>query len=165
MLRRGTWYIGRSPPQTEEEWRTLLNVLGRSEIEKILPHRPPFLFVDTISDIVPGERIVGEFLVKNDEPFLARVGGAPARLPPTILAEAMAQVGAILVLHPAENRGRTIYFRSIEEAEFLREVTVGTTIRVEARVKRLRSRFGSLAVEAYVGDEIAAKGLMSFALG
>jgi 3-hydroxymyristoyl/3-hydroxydecanoyl-(acyl carrier protein) dehydratase len=85
--------------------------------------------------------------------------------PSTLLAEAMAQIGAILVLFPEENRGRTIYFRSIEDAEFSRRVPVGARVRVEAQIRKLRARYGSLAVEAFVEDELAAKGVMSFALG
>jgi len=139
-------------------------MLDRAQIQEILPHRAPFLFVDSISSIVPGERIVGEFLVKETERFLAREGD-DRYFPPTLLTEAMAQVGAILVLFPEENRGKTIYFRSIEEAEFSRRVPVGARIRVEAQIKKLRSRFGSLTVEAFVDGDLAAKGVMSFALG
>jgi 3-hydroxyacyl-[acyl-carrier-protein] dehydratase len=156
------WYIDLCP--TSPQGRSL-SVLSRSQIEGILPHRPPFLFVDAVSEIVPGERIVGEFRVKETELFLTRDGAGESRLPPTILTEAMAQVGAILVLFPEENRGRTIYFRSIEEAEFRKPLLVGTTVRVEAKVKKLRSRFGSLEVEARAGDSLIARGVMSFALG
>jgi len=139
-------------------------MLDRAQIQEILPHRAPFLFVDSISSIVPGERIVGEFLVKESERFLAREGD-DRYFPPTLLTEAMAQVGAILVLFPEENRGKTIYFRSIEEAEFSRRVPVGGRVRVEAQIKKLRARFGSLTVEAFVDGDLAAKGVMSFALG
>jgi 3-hydroxyacyl-[acyl-carrier-protein] dehydratase len=138
-------------------------MLDRTEIQAILPHRSPFLFVDSVSSIVPGERIEGEFLVKETEPFLAGRGGE-RYFPATLLAEAMAQIGAILVLFPEENRGRTIYFRSIEEAEFGPRVRVGARIRVLAEVKKLKARYGSLRVEAFVGGELAAKGVMSFAL-
>jgi 3-hydroxyacyl-[acyl-carrier-protein] dehydratase len=139
-------------------------MLDRVEIQRVLPHRPPFLFVDSISSIVPGERITGEFLVKETEPFLS-LRGNEIYFPETLLTESMAQVGAILVLHPEENRGRTIYFRSIEEVEFTRRVEVGERIRVEAAILKMRSRYGSLAVEAFVGSELVAKGVMSFALG
>jgi 3-hydroxymyristoyl/3-hydroxydecanoyl-(acyl carrier protein) dehydratase len=139
-------------------------MLDRAQIQAILPHRPPFLFVDSISSIVPGERITGEFLVKETELFLAREG-AERYFPSTLLAEAMAQIGAILVLFPEENRGRTIYFRSIDETEFSSRVPVGARLRVEARIKRLRSRFGILAVEAFVKGGLVARGVMSFALG
>ena len=139
-------------------------MLDRAQIQAILPHRAPFLFVDSISSIVPGERIVGEFLVTETERFLAREGDE-RYFPSTLLTEAMAQVGAILVLFPEENRGRTIYFRSIEEVEFSRRVPVGARVRVEAQIKKLRARFGSLKLEAFVEGKLAAKGVMSFALG
>ncbi|HEY7819478.1 MAG TPA: 3-hydroxyacyl-[acyl-carrier-protein] dehydratase FabZ, partial [Vicinamibacteria bacterium] len=92
-------------------------MLDRAEIQTVLPHRPPFLFVDTISAIAPGERISGEYVIRESERFLARRGNE-TYFPETLLTESMAQVGAILVLYPDENRGRTIYFRSIEEATF-----------------------------------------------
>ncbi|HJS73250.1 MAG TPA: 3-hydroxyacyl-[acyl-carrier-protein] dehydratase FabZ [Vicinamibacteria bacterium] len=139
-------------------------MLDRTEIQRVLPHRPPFLFVDSIPSIVPGERITGEFLVKETEPFLSRRGNE-AYFPETLLTEAMAQVGAILVLYPEENRGKTIYFRSIEETQFTRRVEVGSRIRVEAAIRKMRSRYGSLAVEAFVDGRLVATGVMSFALG
>jgi len=139
-------------------------MLDRAQIQAILPHRAPFLFVDSISSIVPGERITGEFLVKETERFLAREG-EERYFPSTLLAEAMAQIGAILVLFPEENRGKTIYFRSIEEAEFGPRVKVGSRIRVVAEIKKLRARYGILGVEAFAEGELAAKGVMSFALG
>src|SRR3989304_6933506 len=130
-------------------------MLDRAQIQAILPHRAPFLFVDSISSIVPGERITGEFLVKETERFLAREGDE-RYFPSTLLAGAMAQIGAILVLFPEENRGRTIYFRSIEEVEFSRRVPVGARVRVEAQIKKLRARFGRLPGEALFEDGRAA---------
>lgn len=139
-------------------------MLDRAQIQTVLPHRPPFLFVDEISSIVPGERISGEFLVRESERFLARDENGSS-FPNTLLTEAMAQVGAILVLYPEENRGKTIYFRSIEGAEFLRRVEAGERIRIEAEIRKLRARYGSLAVSAFVDRELVARGVMSFALG
>ena len=138
--------------------------LTREDIRLVLPHREPFLLVDRILDITESERIVGEFTVTQDELFLYRQVDPP-QFPATLLAESMAQVGAILVLYPEDNRGRTIYFRGIEMAEFKSEACVGDTIRITATVKRLRSRLGSLHVRADVGERPLAEGLMSFALG
>lgn len=137
--------------------------LDRRDIENILPHRPPFLFVDSVSDIEPGRCITGNFEVKPSELFLDGEDGN-AFLPNTILVEAMAQVGAILVLHPEENRGRTIFFRAIEQARFHQRVPAGATVRVEASVRRLRARYGSLTVNAFLDGELAAEATMSFAL-
>lgn len=138
--------------------------LDRAQIEAILPHRDPFLYVDTVLEIEPQRRIVGELHVNERLRFLSRREDG-VFLPATVLAEAMAQVGAILVLHPEENRGRTIYFRSIDGAEFHGHVGVGQTVRIEAEVRRIRARFGSLAVTANVGDTVVAHAVMSFALG
>ncbi len=139
-------------------------MLERTQIKAILPHREPFLFVDRITSIVPGERIEGEFRIRETELFVAREGDE-RYFPATLLAEAMAQIGAILVLYPEENRGRTIYFRSIEETVFHRRVLVGSLVRVDARIQKLRARYGSLGVAAFVGDDLVARGIMSFALG
>ena len=137
--------------------------LDRNEVKTILPHREPFLFVDKVIEIVPGERITG--LVRDEsENYQIQGESGEAYFPPTLLAEAMAQVGAVLVLHAEENRGRTIYFRSIEEAHFHAEVPAGSTVRVEAEVRRVRGRLGSLKVKAYIGDDLVAEGLMGFAL-
>ena len=138
--------------------------LDRNEIQKILPHREPFLFVDRVREIEEGARIVGELEADHGLRFLARHTGSPY-LPPVILAEAMAQVGAILVLFPEENRGRTIYFRAIDTCAFERPVPAGATVRIEARVRKLRSRYGSLGVEAEVDGSRVANAVMSFALG
>jgi len=138
--------------------------LDRADIETILPHREPFLFVDTVLEIETGKRIVGELHVKDTIRFLSRRNDG-VFLPATVLAEAMAQVGAILVLHPKENRGRTIYFRAIEGAEFRDPVALDETVRIEAEVRKLRARFGVLSVTATVREAVAAKAVMSFALG
>lgn len=158
-----------SLPSEKNPWTVatrgpLKTMLDRKQIEAILPHRAPFLFVDEITEIAPGERIVGELHVRETETFLEWIDGE-AYLPATLLAEAMAQVGAILVLYPEANRGKTIYFRAIEEAEFHGRVPAGARIRMQARVRKLRSRFGILEVEARVDGELAAKGIMSFAFG
>ena len=142
-------------------------ILGRSEIEGILPHRDPFLFVDEVIELVPGKRVVGRFRTPDTGAF---TGGMPhdvRSFPVTLLVEAMAQVGAILVLHARENRGRTIYFRAIEQAHFHRSVPTGATLRIEGDVRRMRARMGTLEMKAFAEDEPdspVAEGVMSFAL-
>lgn len=138
--------------------------LNRTDIEGILPHRDPFLMVDSVSELDPGKRIVGELNVDESIRFLSRHLD-PAQLPPTLLVESMAQLGAIAVLYIEDNRGRTIFFRSIEDAEFHEPVTVGQTVRIVAEARRMKARFGSMTVTAYVGDTTVATGVLSFALG
>ena len=138
-------------------------VFDREAVEKILPHRHPFLFVDEIIELVPSQRVVGLVRIAETRTFLLK-DGAETYFPSTLLIEAMAQVGAILVLHPEENRGRTIYFRGIDHAEFHNRVPAGTTVRIEGTVRRMRGRLGSLQMKASLEDMLAAEGLMRFAL-
>jgi len=138
--------------------------LGRAAIEAILPHRAPFLFVDRVTEIHPGERIVGVVRVSEDDRYVVRDPKGNFWFPPTLLTEAMAQVGAILVLYAPENRGRTIFFRAIERARLRRAIPAGASVEVVALVKRLRGRLGSLVVKAYVEQKLAARAVMAFAL-
>jgi 3-hydroxyacyl-[acyl-carrier-protein] dehydratase len=139
-------------------------LLARKDIEAILPHRDPFLFVATVTAIDEGKRIEGDIDVDATSAFSVERDGRRL-VPATILAEAMAQLGAILVLYPEEHRGRTIYFRSIEKAEFREEILAGAHVRVEAVVIKIRSRFGSLTVKAWRDDTLVVDAVMSFALG
>lgn len=140
--------------------------LDHAAIEKILPHRYPFLFVDRITELEPDKRIVGIKNVTIDECYLSAAwpGGRPA-LPPTILTEAVAQVGAILILARPENRDLLPLFRGIERVRFRVPVYPGDQVIIEARVKRLRNRMGVLDGKVRVGDKLIAHGTMTFALG
>ncbi len=139
--------------------------LDYTAIERILPHRYPFLLVDRITELETDKRIVGIKNVTLNERYLSpEAGGSPA-LPPTILTEAIAQVGAILILSKPENRERLIYFMSIERVRYRRPVYPGEVVEIEARVKRLRSRMGQLEGVARVGGELVVDGAMTFALG
>jgi 3-hydroxyacyl-[acyl-carrier-protein] dehydratase len=140
--------------------------LDYQAIERILPHRYPFLLVDRIVELEPDKRIVGIKNVSTSERFLAvgTDGLAPA-LPPTILTEAIAQVGAILILSKPENRNRIPMFMGIEHVRYRGVVRAGDVVEIEALVKRLRSRMGVLTGRARVGGRVVLHGTMTFALG
>ncbi|MBM3809375.1 MAG: 3-hydroxyacyl-ACP dehydratase FabZ [Acidimicrobiia bacterium] len=139
--------------------------LDYSAIERILPHRSPFLLVDRIIDFEPDQRIVGIKNVSLNEPYLSRpVNGRPT-LPPTILTEAVAQVGAIMILAKPENKNSLIFFRGMGRVRFRAPVYPGDVLVIEATVRRLRSRMGVLYGCARVNGRIAADGTMTFALG
>jgi 3-hydroxyacyl-[acyl-carrier-protein] dehydratase len=139
--------------------------LDYAAIEQILLHRYPFLFVDRVTEFEVDKRIVGIKNVSFDERYLSRdTSGAPV-LPPMILTEAVAQVGAILILAKPENRRRLIYFMGIEKVRFRRPVHAGDVLEIEAVVVRLRSRMGLLKGVARVGGKRVADGMMTFALG
>ena len=103
--------------------------LDYQAIERILPHRYPFLLVDRITELEPDKRIVGIKSVSHNEHGLSAQPGQLPALPPTILTEAVAQVGAILILSKPENRDRLIFFMGIDRVRYrhpVRPVPVGS---------------------------------------
>src|SRR5690242_9245213 len=139
--------------------------LDYAAIERILPHRYPFLLVDRITEFEPDRRIVGIKNVSLNERYLAHPAGEPPVLPPTILTEAVAQVGAIMILSKPEHRDKLIFFMGIERVRYRRPVRPGDVVVIEAMAKRLRSRMGLLRGVATVDGNVVAEGTMTFALG
>ena len=144
---------------------TLTLPLDYAAIERILPHRYPFLLVDRVTEFEPDKRIVGIKNVSLNERYLAHPPGERPVLPPTILTEAVAQVGAIMILSKPENREKLIFFTGIERVRYRRPVHPGDVVEIEALVKRLRSRMGVLNGVARVDGEVVVEGTMTFALG
>ena len=135
------------------------------DIKAILPHRYPFLLVDRILEMEPDRRVLGVKNVSSDERyFIAGPGGRPV-LPASILTEAMAQAGAVLILSKPENRSRLIYFMGIDRVRYRRPVVAGDTVLLEATVVRLRAKMGSLQGIARVDGKVVCEGQMTFALG
>ena len=100
-----------------------------------------------------------------NERYLAHVHGSAPVIPPTILTEAVAQVGAILILAKPENREKLPFFTGIERVRYHKPVHPGDVVVIEAKVVRLRSRMGRLSGVARVGDDVVIDGTMTFALG
>ena len=144
---------------------TLTLPLDYSAIERILPPRYPFLLVDRITELETDKRIVGIKNVTLNERYLSRQPGESPTLPPTILTEAIAQVGAILILSKPDNREKLPFFMGIDRVRYRRPVYPGDVVEIEARVKRLRSRVGQLEGFARVNGTIVVDGTMTFALG
>jgi 3-hydroxyacyl-[acyl-carrier-protein] dehydratase len=145
--------------------RGLTLPLDYSAIERILPHRYPFLLVDRVTEFEPDKRIVGIKNVSLNERYLTTGSDGTRVLPPTILTEAVAQVGAIMILAKPENRDKLIYFRGIERVRFRGTVQPGDVVTIEATVQGLRSRMGVLSGVARVGNRVVVNGRMTFALG
>ncbi|MEW5984954.1 MAG: 3-hydroxyacyl-ACP dehydratase FabZ [Acidobacteriota bacterium] len=139
--------------------------LDQTVIQRILPHRHPFLLVDRITEFEPDTRIVGIKSVSLNDKYLSTEPGQPATLPWPILTEAIAQVGAILILTKPENDGRLIFFMGIDHARYRRPARAGEQVEIVATVRRLRSRMGRLHGIARVNGELCAEGTMAFSLG
>ena len=134
-------------------------LLDSRAIQRILPHRHPFLLVDRVTELVPRERIVAVKQVTVNEPFFAgHFPGAPV-MPGVLIIEAMAQAGAILALREFEDRGEKLpLFTKIKEATFRQPVVPGDTLILEVTALRTGSRVQRMRGEAKVegrglGDE------------
>ena len=139
-------------------------LLDARAIQELLPHRYPFLLVDRVLELEEDRRIVAvKNVTSNERYFIAGPGGVPT-LPASILTEATAQVGAVLILSKPENRGRLVYFMGIDRVRYRRPVVAGDQVRLEAEVLRMRSRMGSLRGRALVAGKVACEGEMTFAL-
>ena len=136
---------------------------GREVIETIIPHRDPFLFLDEVTELEPGKRVVARKQVRADEWFFP--GHFPERpiMPGVIMVEALAQAGAVAVLSLEENRGKLALFAGIDDVRFKRIVEPGDELTLTCEVEAVRGPIGKGRVEARVGDELAVRGTLTFA--
>ena len=143
---------------------TIALPLDRDAIEAILPHRDPFLLVDEVLELVPGERVVAKKTVREDEWYLR--GHFPGRpvMPGVLIVEAMAQTGAVAVLSEEENRGRIALFAGIDDTRFKRIVEPGDELQLECTLEQVRGPIGKGRARATVDGELAARGTLTFAV-
>src|SRR5262245_44162196 len=140
-----------------------MTVLDRAEIEGILPHRDPFLLLDEVTELVPGERVVARRTV-TDADCAGHFPGNPI-MPGVKIVEALAQCGAVAVLSQPENRGKLALFGGIEDVRFKRIVRPGDVLELVCEVERVRGPIGKGKVRATVGSELAVRGMLTFAVG
>jgi 3-hydroxyacyl-[acyl-carrier-protein] dehydratase len=139
--------------------------LDINEIMKIIPHRYPFLLVDRIEELVPGKRVVGLKNVTINEPFFAGHFPQAPVMPGVLILEAIAQVGAVLVLKDLPDRNdKLVYFVAIDSAKFRRPVLPGDQLRIEVTVESMRSKFGKMRGEASVDGKLAAETQVTYAV-
>jgi 3-hydroxyacyl-[acyl-carrier-protein] dehydratase len=139
--------------------------LDARQIMAILPHRPPFLLVDRIIELVDGERAVGIKQVTINEPFFAGHFPTYPVMPGVLIVEALAQVGAVAVLRLPDYRGKIAFFAGIDGVRFKRQVIPGDTLRLEVIVGKLRRGIGIGTATATVDGELACRGELMFAVG
>lgn len=139
-------------------------MLSVEDIQRILPHRYPFLLVDRIVEMEPGKRVVGIKNVSVNEPFFqGHFPGKPV-MPGVLIIEALAQTGAVGILSMPEFQGKIALFAGIDKARFRRQVLPGDQLRLEVNVTKLRGTVGKSEAKAFVGEELAAEAELMFAV-
>ena len=142
-----------------------MSVYSTKEIMEIIPHRTPFLLIDTIEELEPGVRVVGKKCVSFNEPFFAgHFPGNPV-MPGVLIIEAMAQTGAVALLGLPQWKGKTAYFVGIDKAKFSRKVVPGDVLMFEVNIIKQKGPFGIAEAVAKVDGETAAKAELTFAVG
>jgi 3-hydroxyacyl-[acyl-carrier-protein] dehydratase len=143
---------------------TIALPLDRAAIEAILPHREPFLLIDEVLELEPGQRVVAVKRVREDEWYLR--GHFPGRpvMPGVLIVEAMAQTGAVAVLSEDENRGRIALFAGIDDTRFKRIVEPGDELQLECTLEQVRGPIGKGRARATVDGQLAARGTLTFAV-
>ncbi|WP_339251894.1 3-hydroxyacyl-ACP dehydratase FabZ [Sporosarcina sp. FSL W8-0480] len=140
-------------------------MLTAEQIQKIIPHRYPFLLVDRITEIDEGKRAVGlKNVTINEDYFNGHFPGYPV-MPGVLIVEALAQVGAVAMLQKEENRGRLAFFAGIDNCRFKRQVVPGDTLKLEVEITRMRGTIGKGKAVATVDGEVACETEITFALG
>lgn len=135
------------------------------EIMEIIPHRQPFLLVDRIEEMVPGESAIAIKNVSMNEPFFAGHFPQEPVMPGVLIVESMAQAGAVAILSKEEFRGKTAYFGGIKNAKFKKKVIPGDVLRLEVTIEKLKKNAGVGVGTAYVGDKVACQAEFIFMIG
>ncbi|MCL2321330.1 MAG: 3-hydroxyacyl-ACP dehydratase FabZ [Oscillospiraceae bacterium] len=138
--------------------------MNSNEIQKILPHRYPFLLLDRIDEIVEGKRAVGIKCVSANESYFQGHFPNEYVMPGVLIIEALAQVGAVIVLSIPENKGKLVYFAGIREARFKKKVIPGDVLKLEMDIIKAKGSVGFGKGTAYVNEDIVAEAELIFAI-
>ena len=142
-----------------------MSLYTAKEIMEIIPHRYPFLLIDTIEELKPGVRALGKKCVSMNEPyFQGHFPGNPV-MPGVLIIEALAQVGAVAILSRPEWKGRTAYFAGIDKAKFRQKVLPGDVLMLEMEIIKVKGPVGVGKATATVNGKVAATAELTFAIG
>lgn len=140
-------------------------MLTTKEIMNIIPHRHPFLLVDTVEELEPGVRAAGFKCVTYDEPYFAGHFPEEPVMPGVLQIEACAQVGAVAILSLEENKGKTAYFGAVNQARFKRKVVPGDKLRMECEIIKRKGPVGIGRARATVDGQVALEAELTFVIG
>lgn len=140
-------------------------VLNTQQIMEIIPHRQPFLLIDTIEELEPGVRAVAKKCVSYNEPFFNGHFPTEPIMPGVLIVEALAQTGAVAILSEPDFKGKTAYFGAINAARFKRKVVPGDVLTLELELVKRKGPVGVGAAKAYVDGQLAVSAELTFAIG
>lgn len=139
-------------------------MLNKEEIKNIIPQRDPFLMIDEVEEYVPGESAIAYKNVNEQEwYFKGHFPGNPI-MPGVLIAESLAQTGAVAILSMDENKGKNALFGGIDKMKFKRKVVPGERLKLEVKIIKRKGPIGVGKAIATIDEKIVAKGELTFAL-
>lgn len=139
-------------------------MLNKEQIKQIIPQREPFLMIDEVEDFIPGESSTAYKYVKEEEwYFKGHFPGNPI-MPGVLIAESLAQTGAVSILGMEENKGKNALFGGIDKMKFKKQVVPGDTLKLEVKIIKRKGPIGIGEGIATVDGKLAAKGEFTFAV-
>lgn len=139
-------------------------LLTAKEIMEIIPHRQPFMLLDTIEELTPGVRAVAKKCVSYNEPFFQGHFPQEPVMPGVLIIEALAQTGAVAILSLEENKGKTAYFAAIGAAKFKKKVIPGDVLVLETEIIKQKGSIGIGRAVATVDGKVAVQAELTFAI-
>jgi len=139
--------------------------LNTEQIMEIIPHRQPFLLLDTVEELEAGKRVVAKKCVSYNEPYFAGHFPKEPVMPGVLIIEAMAQAGAVAMLSLEEMKGKTAYFAGIQSAKFKKKVVPGDVLILEMEIIKVKGPIGIGRGTAKVDGKLAASAELLFAIG
>ena len=140
-------------------------VMTAKEIMEVIPHRQPFMLIDTIEELEEGKRVVAKKCVSYNEPFFAGHFPQEPVMPGVLIVEAMAQAGAVAILKHPDFQGKTAYFAALNNVKFKGKVVPGDVLMLEVEIIKVKGPIGVGSGKAYVDGKLVTQAELTFAIG